>query len=88
MTDALDFVIIAVLLILLGLVMKFVLLVRQLDQTKVARYCQDPPSIQLTKGQFSDKIPSKGASLGLGIVKTYIDTCPPADTEIKFIMNC
>ncbi len=81
MTDALDFVIIAVLLILLGLVMKFVLLVRQLDQTKVARYCQDPPSIQLTKGQFSDK-------LGVGLVKTYIDTCPPADTEIKFIMNC
>lgn len=87
-----DFVILVVLLVLFGLSMKFVMLVRQLDQTKVARYCDgNPPSVTLPKGSLSDKVPvgtTRGQQALFSTVKTFIDVAPPVDTEIKFTLNC
>jgi hypothetical protein len=91
MTDALDFAILVVLLVLFGLSMKFVVLVRQLDQTKVAKYCESPPSVTLKKGSLTDKVPTgttRAQQALFSTVKTFIDVAPPEDTEIKFTLNC
>ena len=87
-----DFAILVVLLVLFGLSMKFVVLVRQLDQTKVAKYCDgDPPSVTLKKGSLTDRVPTgttRGQQALFSTVKTFIDVAPPEDTEIKFTLNC
>jgi len=76
-----DYLIAIVLLILLGLVMKFVVTVRQLDQTKVLKYCDAPPSYTIKAGQFSDQMTNKTLKFSMG-------TSPPVDTEIKFHLSC
>jgi len=76
---ALDVTILVVLLVLLGGCMYLMTLVRKLDQTTVAKYCDKPPSYAIAQGSISASFPSP--------LNTLL-TIPTADVQISFVPRC